>query len=85
MYIVLAKAHLREALVLHEECQRLHRMCRELKGKHALTAVLKNAHKTAMQVYSPLDKEDDFTEMLDAPLVQGYYLITLIFTFNISK
>ncbi|XP_049826828.1 rhophilin-2-like isoform X2 [Aethina tumida] len=68
---ILAKAHLREALVLHEECQRLHRMCRELKGKHALTAVLKNAHKTAMQVYSPLDKEDDFTEMLDAPLVQA--------------
>ncbi|CAH0550200.1 unnamed protein product [Brassicogethes aeneus] len=67
---ILAKAHLREALVLHEECQRLHRMCRELKGKHALTAVLKNAHKTAMQVYTPLEKEDDFAEMLDAPLVQ---------------
>lgn len=64
------RAHLREALVLQEECQRLHRMCRELKGKHALAAVLRNAHKKALQAYTSTDTEDDFSDMLDPPTIQ---------------
>ncbi|ENN71765.1 hypothetical protein YQE_11563, partial [Dendroctonus ponderosae] len=67
---LLGRAHLREALVLQEECQRLHRMCRELKGKHALAAVLRNAHKKALQAYTSTDTEDDFSDMLDPPTIQ---------------
>lgn len=68
---LLGRAHLREALVRHEEGQRLHRMCRELKGKHALTAVLRNVHKVALHLYTNTENEDDFSDVLDPPGVQG--------------
>jgi hypothetical protein len=68
---LLGRAHLREALVLHEECQRLHRMCRELRGKQALAAVLRTAHKTALQAYANNENEDDFSDVLDPAQVQG--------------
>ncbi|KAL1513277.1 hypothetical protein ABEB36_002703 [Hypothenemus hampei] len=67
---LLGRAHLREALVLQEECQRLHRMCRELKSKHALASVLRAAHKRALQAYTSTDSEDDFSDMLDPPGIQ---------------
>lgn len=67
------RAHLREALVLQEECQRLHRMCRELKGKQALASVLRAAHKTTLQMYTSNETEDDFRDLLDAPQIQGNF------------
>lgn len=68
---LLGRAHLREALVLHEECQRLQRMCRELRTKQALSTVLRNAHKVALQMYTSNENEDDFCDVLDPPRVQG--------------
>lgn len=68
---LLGKAHLREALVLHEECQRLQRMCRELKSKLALTCVLRIAHNQALQSYTANEQEDDFRELLDPPHIQA--------------
>ncbi|KAG5900121.1 hypothetical protein JTB14_012794 [Gonioctena quinquepunctata] len=68
---LLGRAHLREALVLFEEGQRLHRMCRELRGKLALTAVLRNSHKTAMNAYTATETEDDFSDLLDPPHIQA--------------
>ncbi|KRT86154.1 PDZ domain-containing protein [Oryctes borbonicus] len=64
------KALLREALVIHEECQRLHRMCRELKGKQALINVLRTAHRNVLQIYTGIDHEDDFQEVLDPLKIQ---------------
>lgn len=57
--------------MLHEECQRLHRMCRELKGKYALAIVLRNAHKTALHAYTATETEDDFSDLLDPPRIRG--------------
>ncbi|KAK4886002.1 hypothetical protein RN001_002273 [Aquatica leii] len=68
---LLGKAHLRESLVLHEECQRLQRMCRELKSKSALTSVLRYAHNEALQTYTANEQEDDFRELLDPPHIQA--------------
>ncbi|XP_023309743.1 rhophilin-2 isoform X2 [Anoplophora glabripennis] len=68
---ILGRAHLREALMLHEECQRLHRMCRELKGKYALAIVLRNAHKTALHAYTATETEDDFSDLLDPPRIRA--------------
>ncbi|XP_074036926.1 GTP-Rho-binding protein rhophilin isoform X4 [Leptinotarsa decemlineata] len=68
---LLGRAHFREALVLFEEGQRLHRMCRELRGKHALTAVLRNAHKAALHAYTATETEDDFSDLLDPPDIQA--------------
>lgn len=75
---VLGRAHLREALVVYEECQRQHRMCRELKGKQALTSVLRNAHKTALNSYTGTET-DDFLELLDPPLIRGRLLNQVTF------
>lgn len=72
---LLGRAHLRESLVLHEECQRLHRMCRELKGKHALTAVLRNSHRNVLHAYTTNEHEDDFRDLLDAPQIQGNLVV----------
>lgn len=68
---LLGRAHLREALVLHEEGQRLHRMCRELKGKQALAAVLRSAHRVTLQAYTSNNIEEDYRDILDPPEVQS--------------
>ncbi|XP_058805812.1 rhophilin-2 isoform X2 [Phymastichus coffea] len=64
---LLGRAHVREALVLHEESQRLQRMCRELKGKQSLINVLRKAYDATMDVYGRSGDEDDLRELLDAP------------------
>ncbi|XP_032678770.1 rhophilin-2 isoform X1 [Odontomachus brunneus] len=64
---LLGKAHLREALVLHDESQRLQRMCRDLKGKQALARVLKKAQEATLDSYNRFGNEDDFRELLDPP------------------
>ncbi|XP_044742961.1 rhophilin-2 isoform X2 [Chrysoperla carnea] len=68
---LLGRAHLRESLVMHEESQRLHRMCRELKGKQALTAVLRQSHESVEAAYTAAENEDDFREVLDPPRIQA--------------
>ena len=62
---------MREALLRHEESQRLHRMCRELKGKAALAGVLKKSHSQALEAYTSAEEEDDFRELLDPPDILG--------------
>lgn len=65
----LGRAHLREALVLHEESQRLQRMCRELKNKPSLSKVLKRCHEMTLKNYNDSGDEDDFRELLDPPII----------------
>lgn len=55
----------------HEEAERLVRMCRELKGKRALKFVLQDSHQDTMEAYAAAEQEDDFRELLDAPLIQS--------------
>lgn len=62
---------MREALVLHEESQRLQRMCRELKGKQSLGKVLKKAHDWTLKDYNAAGDEDEFRELLDPPHIIG--------------
>ncbi|CAG2065161.1 unnamed protein product, partial [Timema podura] len=66
---IIGRAHLRESLLLHEESQRLHRMCRELRGKAALSGVLKKCHTRALDAYTAAEEEDDFREVLDPPRI----------------
>lgn len=68
---------MREALVLLEECQRLHRMCRELRGKEALSAVLRNAYKVILSTTttSVKENENNFSDVLDPPQIQRNYTI----------
>lgn len=54
-----------------EESQRQQRMCRELRDKHALQAVLRRAHDHAMDAYAAHEDEDEFRELLDPPRILG--------------
>lgn len=63
------KAHLREALLLHEEAMRVNRMCRELRKKDVLQAVLRSTHDRSLNKYASIDEEDDFQEVLDPPTI----------------
>lgn len=69
------RAHLREAQILHEESQRLQRMCRELKGKHELARLLKRAQDATFEDYNRVGDEGDFRELLDPPHIIGQYTV----------
>ena len=65
----LAKAHLREALLMHEEALRVNRMSSELRRKDALQDVIKHFHARSLSLYERLEEEDDFQELLAPPPV----------------
>lgn len=75
------KAHLREALLLHEEAMRVNRMCRELRKKDVLQAVLRSTHDRSLNKYASIDEEDDFQEVLDPPPIvpSTQYQLSLAF------
>ena len=65
--IIVGKAHLKEALLQHEEALRVNRMCRELRKKDALHDVLRLCHDRCLDKYADVDDEDDFSELLEPP------------------
>ncbi|XP_034035294.1 rhophilin-1 isoform X2 [Thalassophryne amazonica] len=67
----LGKAHLRRAVIRHEEAMRVHRLCKILRKMDILQDVLSLAHKCSLDKYSELDREDDFDETADAPEIQS--------------
>ena len=67
--VTLGKAHLREALLLHEESLRMLRMCRELRKKDGLADVLRQSHDRCADKYADVDDEDDFSEVMEPPPV----------------
>ncbi|XP_076352612.1 rhophilin-2-B-like isoform X1 [Tachypleus tridentatus] len=67
----LGKAHLREALYLHEEALRLHRMCRQLRQVDTLQNRLRVDHDAALNRYADIEEEDDFQEIIDPPDIQA--------------
>lgn len=66
---LLGRAHLRAALLSVEESQRQQRMCRELRDKQALQAVLRRTHDRAMDSYAAHEDEEEFRELLDPPRI----------------
>ena len=66
-----AKCHLREAIVLHEESLRLYRMARELKKRETLHHVLRLALELSSEQFALLEREDDFDEPVDPPVITG--------------
>ncbi|NXH10047.1 RHPN1 protein, partial [Bucco capensis] len=66
----LRKAHLKQAIMKHEEAMRLHGLCKILRKMDILQEVLSFAHKRSLAKYSEIDHEEDFFETGDAPEVQ---------------
>lgn len=64
------KAHLRRAVIRHEEALRVHSLCKILRKMDILQDVLSLTHKRSLEKYSELDREDDFDETAEAPEIQ---------------
>uniref|UniRef100_A0A8B9QAU7 Rhophilin Rho GTPase binding protein 1 n=1 Tax=Apteryx owenii TaxID=8824 RepID=A0A8B9QAU7_APTOW len=63
----LGKAHLKKAIMKHEEAMRIHSLCKILRKMDILQEVLSFAHKRSLSKYSEIDHEEDFFETGDAP------------------
>ncbi|XP_054841072.1 rhophilin-1 [Eublepharis macularius] len=63
----LGKAHLKKAIMRHEEAMRLHSLCKILRKMDILQEVLCFAHKRSLSKYAEIDHEEDFFETVDAP------------------
>ncbi|XP_058495332.1 rhophilin-1 isoform X2 [Solea solea] len=67
----LGKAHLRRAVITHEEAMRVHSLCKILRKMDILQDVLSLTHKRSLDKYSELDREDDFDETAEPPEIQS--------------
>uniref|UniRef100_A0A1A7WIA4 Rhophilin, Rho GTPase binding protein 1 n=3 Tax=Iconisemion striatum TaxID=60296 RepID=A0A1A7WIA4_9TELE len=67
----LGKAHLRRAVMKHEEAIRVHSLCKILRKMDILQDVLSQTHKRSLDKYLELDREDDFDETAEAPEIQA--------------
>ncbi|KAL1022725.1 hypothetical protein UPYG_G00031520 [Umbra pygmaea] len=67
----LGKAHLRAAVMRHEEAMRLHGLCKILRKMDLLQEVLSFMHKRSLDKYSEMDQEDDFDETAEAPEIHS--------------
>uniref|UniRef100_A0A3Q3D7V5 Rhophilin Rho GTPase binding protein 1 n=1 Tax=Hippocampus comes TaxID=109280 RepID=A0A3Q3D7V5_HIPCM len=63
----LGKAHLRHAVMRHEEAMRLHGVCKSFRKMDILQDVLAATHKRSLDKYSELDREDDFDPTRQKP------------------
>ncbi|KAM6980456.1 rhophilin-2 isoform 2-T2 [Aplochiton taeniatus] len=63
----IGKAHLRSAIMGHEEALRIHGLCRHLNKLDVLQDILHASHKRSLDKFSENDKEEEFTDYLDAP------------------
>nr|XP_032813394.1 rhophilin-2-like isoform X1 [Petromyzon marinus] len=63
----LGKAHLRKAIMQHEEALRVHNFCKPLRRLDILQEVLAFGHERSLSKYSLVDEEDDFFVLIDVP------------------
>lgn len=61
------KAHLRRAIQGHEEALRIYGLCHHLNKLEALQDILKASLKRSFDKYSENEKEDEFTDYMEAP------------------
>ncbi|XP_042294002.1 rhophilin-2 isoform X2 [Sceloporus undulatus] len=63
----LGKAHLKKAIVHHEEALRVCSVCQKLRNIEVLQEILSVAHKRSLLKYSQQELEDDFLSLMPAP------------------
>ncbi|XP_030628418.1 rhophilin-1 [Chanos chanos] len=67
----LGKAHLRKAIIRHEEALRLHGVCKMLRKMDILQEILSQTHARSLEKYTDIDQEDDFCEIAEPPEIQS--------------
>lgn len=63
----IGKAHLRRAVIGHEEGLRIHSLCRHLRKLDVLQAILQASHNRSLAKFNDNDREDEFTDYMEAP------------------
>ncbi|XP_061077934.1 rhophilin-2 isoform X1 [Conger conger] len=63
----IGKAHLRKAILGHEEALRIHGLCRHLRKLDVLKDILQASHKRSLGKLSDNETEDEFIDYLEAP------------------
>ncbi|KAL2076833.1 hypothetical protein ACEWY4_027562 [Coilia grayii] len=63
----IGKAHLRRAILEHEEAMRMCALCRELQRLEVLQDVLQATHKRSLAKFALYEHEDEFTDYMEAP------------------
>ena len=61
------KAHLRRAMMSHEEALRVHGLCRHLKKLDVLEQILTASLHRSRDKFSANDSKDEFTDYMEAP------------------
>uniref|UniRef100_A0A8C0H751 Rhophilin Rho GTPase binding protein 2 n=1 Tax=Chelonoidis abingdonii TaxID=106734 RepID=A0A8C0H751_CHEAB len=67
------KAHLRKAIVYHEEALRVCGLCKKLRNIDILQEILTVAHKRSLIKYAQHEQEDDFLSLMEASSVLRKY------------
>lgn len=67
LFLSSGKAHLRRAIQGHEEALRIYGLCHHLNKLEALQDILKASHKRSFDKYSENEKEDEFSDYVEAP------------------
>ncbi|KAG9260957.1 rhophilin-2 isoform X1 [Astyanax mexicanus] len=63
----IGKAHLQRAVVGQEEALRIQGLCRDLRKLSVLNDILQASHKRSLAKFEQKDKEDEFTDYMEAP------------------
>ncbi|XP_041792673.1 rhophilin-2 isoform X2 [Chelmon rostratus] len=63
----IGKAHIRRAIMGHEEALRIHGLCHHLNKLDVLQDILKASHQRSLNKYSEHENEDEFTDYTEAP------------------
>ncbi|KAM4602825.1 rhophilin-2 isoform 2-T2 [Polymixia lowei] len=63
----MGKAHLRRAILGHEEALRIHGLCRHLRSLEVLRDILQASLQRSLTKFSGNDSDDEFTDYMEAP------------------
>ncbi|XP_076594111.1 rhophilin-2 isoform X2 [Chaetodon auriga] len=63
----IGKAHVRRAILGHEEALRIHGLCHHLNKLDVLQDILKASHQRSLNKYSENENGDEFTDYMEAP------------------
>lgn len=61
------KAHIRRAIMGHEEALRILGLCEHLKKLDVLQEILKASHQRTLHKLTEHENEDEFTDYMEAP------------------
>ncbi|CAN9506876.1 unnamed protein product [Ophioblennius macclurei] len=63
----IGKAHIRRAILGHEEALRIYSLCHNLNKLDALQDILRASHQRSLNKYSENENEEEFTNYMEAP------------------